>query len=77
MRKYTQKELKNLVRIGAAQDLTGYGFQEMKEFLHVHSLDKIGYSSGVYGLNGGLLQDTKTSQLYAITARNTALYMAF
>ena len=54
MRKYTQRELKNLVRIGAAQDLTGYGFQEMKEFLHVHSLDKIGYSSGVYGLNGGL-----------------------
>ena len=67
MRKYTQRELKNLVRIGAAQDLTGYGFQELKEFLH----------SGVYGLNGGLLQDTKTGQLYAITARNTALCMAF
>lgn len=77
MRKYTQKELKNLVKIGAAQDLTGYSFQQMKEFLHGHKLDKIGISSGVYGINGGLLQDTENGSLYAITARNSALFMAF
>jgi len=49
----------------------------MRDFLHAHSLEKVGYSSGVYGINGGLLQDSKTGQLYAITARNTALAMAF
>ncbi len=32
MRKYTQKELKNLAKIGAAQDLTGYSFQQMNDF---------------------------------------------
>lgn len=77
MRKYTQKELKNLAKIGAAQDLTGYSFQQMNDFLHAHKLDKIGYSSGVYGINGGLLQDTESGSLYVITARNTALCMAF
>ena len=77
MRKYTQRELKNLVNIGAAQSLTNYDFNMMKEFLHSRRLDKLGYSSGVYGINGGLLQDTETGELFAITARNTALMMAF
>ena len=77
MRKYTQKALRELVRIGAAENITNYNFEQMRDFLQAHSLDKVGYSSGVYGLNGGLLQDTKTGQLYAITARNTALCMAF
>lgn len=77
MRKYTQKALRELVKLGAAESITNYNFNQMKEFLQSHDLDKIGYSSGVYGINGGLLQDTKTGQLYAITARNTALSMAF
>lgn len=77
MRKYKQKEIKDFVRMGLAEDITNYNFDTMSEFLHAHALDKIGYSSGVYGMNGGLLQDTKTGKLYAITARNTALAMAF
>lgn len=77
MKKYTQSQIKALVKDGAAQDLTGYNFQQMNEFLHAHNLDKIGYSSGVYGLNGGLMKDTQTGELYAITARNSALFMAF
>lgn len=77
MKKYTQSQLKALVRSGAAKNITNYNFTQMNEFLHAHSLDKIGYSSGVYGLNGGLMKDTQTGQLYAITARNTALAMAF
>lgn len=77
MRKYTQRELKNLVNVGAAQSLTNYDFDMMKEFLLSRRLDKIGYSSGVYGINGGLLRDSDTGELFAITARNTALIMAF
>lgn len=77
MRKYTQKALRELVRIGAAENVTNYGFTEMRDFLRVHDLEKVGYSSGVYGINGGLLKDTQTGTLYAITARNTALSMAF
>ena len=77
MRKYTQRELKNLVAIGAAQDITTYSFEKMNEFLHSHNFDKIGYSSGVYGLNGGLIQNTETGEYYAITARNSNLFRIF
>lgn len=77
MRKYTQRQLKALVNEGVAVNITSWDFHTMNEFLHSHSLDKVGYSSGVYGLNGGLIKDTQTGQLYAITARTSALIMAF
>lgn len=32
MRKYTLKELKNLVKIGAASDITGFDFNQMNQF---------------------------------------------
>ncbi|MFR2774841.1 MAG: hypothetical protein ACLTBR_03310 [Anaerostipes sp.] len=77
MKKYRQKDIKDFVRTNLAEDITGYGFDKMKEFLHSHSLEKIGYSAGIYGINGGLLRDINTGKLYVITARNTALAMAF
>lgn len=72
MRKYTLKELRNLIRIGAAEDITGGNPPAISE-----PLDKIGYSSGIYGINGGLLQGRNTGNLYAITARNTTLFRYF
>ena len=77
MRKYKQKELKNLVSIEAAVCVNSWSFEQINELYHTKSLDKIGYSSGVYGINGGLLQDRNTGDLYAITARNTALFQLF
>ena len=77
MKKYTQRTIKQYVKDGAAVDLTNYGFEDMRDFLHSHSLDRIAYSAGVYGINGGLMRDRQSGQLYAITARNTALTMAF
>ena len=76
-RKMTQKQIKDYVRDGAAIDITNYGFDEMDQFLREHNLDKIAVSRGVNGMNGGLLQDRDTGELYAITARNSALMMAF
>ena len=40
-------------------------------------LEKVGYSSGVYGINGGLVQDTETGTLYAIIGRCTNLFILF
>ena len=77
IRKMTQKQIKDYVRDGAAIDITNYGFGEMDQFLREHNLDKIAVSRGVYGMNGCLLQDRDTGELYAITARNSALMMAF
>lgn len=74
MRKYTQKQLRELVRLGCAEDYT----HKPSEYIYtLRRLDKIGYSSGVYGLNGGLVEDMETGTLYAITARNSNLFRMF
>jgi hypothetical protein len=77
MRKYRLKEIKNLVALGMAEDITAMSFSECNEFRKAHNLDKVGYSTGVYGINGGLLQDIETGDYYAITARNTTLAQMF
>lgn len=78
MRKYTQRELKALVRTGAAVDITNHGTAEYKALMEKEKdLDKLGYSSGVYGINGGLLQGQETGALYAITARTAAAFIYF
>ena len=76
MKKYTQKELKNLVSLGAAEDITR-GNNETRDA--IESVEgyytQIGYSAGVYGCNGMLLQGHKTGKLYAITARTSAIFV--
>lgn len=75
MKKYTQKELKTLVKLGMAKDLTNATAAEVAEQWK-HG-EKVGYSSGVYGINGGLIKNTETGECYAITARNTNLFRIF
>ena len=80
MKKYTQRELKTLVRTGAAVNITNHGITEYKALIEKEKekgLDKLGYSSGIYGINGGLLQGQETGTLYAITARSTAAFIYF
>lgn len=75
MRKYRLKELRELVRCGMAHDLTNATEAEiMEQWKHC---EKIGYSSGIYGINGGLLKNTETGEYYAITARNSNLFRIF
>lgn len=64
MSKTTQKELKNGVRIGIYKP-----FDEVARCYEI-----IRASFGVYGMNGALLRDTATGDLYAITSRNSALF---
>lgn len=71
MRKYTLHELRDFVRLGLAYNATNNlpnGWE---------SLEKVGYSSGVNGINGGLLQDIKTGELYVICKRNANLFRCF
>ena len=78
MRKYTQRELKTLVRTGAAVDITNHGTAEYEALINKEKdLEKLGYSSGIYGINGGLIQGKETGTLYAITARSTAAFIYF
>ena len=74
MRKYTLKELRDLVRLGVAEDYTN----NPSEYIYtLRRLEKVGYSAGVYGINGGLVQDTETGALYAIVGRCSNLFVLF
>ena len=74
MRKYTQKELRQLVRLGVAEDCTN---KPSNYIYTLNRLDKVGYSTGVYGINGGLVQDSETGALYAIIGRCSNLFILF
>lgn len=72
MEKYTQKQLKELVKSGAAVDVTNA--MSTAEAVP-EDYKKIGYSLGVYGKNGLLLQGCESGKLYAVTARSSAIFM--
>ena len=77
MRKTTVKAIKNYIVDGVAIDITNYTFDQVKDFLKKHTIEKVAYSIGMYGINAGLIQDVASGQLYAITARNSVLFMVF
>lgn len=71
MTKYTQKQLRNMVRDGIAIDATHFSdWQDIKE-----PYKQIGYASGVYGCNGKLLYGMETGNLYAIISRTAAIFI--
>ena len=72
MKKYTLREIKRFVLLGLAQDITTASRPAIKE-----PFEKIGYSAGSYGINGGLLQGKSSGTIYAITARNSNLFYYF
>lgn len=71
--KTTLTDIRNLIKTGAARDITGLDFTAI-EFLRKHEqLETIAYSVGIYGINGALFK-AANGDLYAIKARSTALF---
>lgn len=70
MEKYTQKQLRQLVKCGAAIDVTN----ATKRGEVPENYTQIGYASGLYGCNGMLLKG-ESGQLYAVTARTSAIFI--
>lgn len=71
MNKTTLRTIKDYVRLGIATDVTNYASEDLPK-----CYNKICYSSGTYGINGGVYED-KEGNMYAITARNSNLYRIF
>lgn len=69
MEKYTLKQLKSMVKNGVAIDVTNA--KSRKDV--PESYTQVGYSAGVYGCNGMLFKG-ESGQLYAITARTSAIW---
>ena len=66
MKKTTQKNLKYLVSIGAAKCANDMDCT-------LHPIERLAVSRGVYGANGLLFRGAD-GELYAVTARNSALF---
>lgn len=74
-KKYTQKELRELVRLGIAEKLDGTD-NEYRHKIEAENgyLTQIGYAAGVYGCSGALLK-ASNGKLFAITCRCQAIYI--
>lgn len=70
MTKYTQKQLKAMVKDGVAIDVT-YA-KERKAIPEGYR--QIGYAESIYGC-GGMLLKGDSGQLYAVTSRTMAIYV--
>ena len=66
----TQKELKRLVKVGAAKDIT----HSSSRTAIPEEYSQVNYSSDVYGCNGMLFRG-HSGKLYAICARTTAIWV--
>ena len=66
--KTTQREIKRLIKVGAAIELTD------AKTINAGRLEVVALSFGVYGMNGGLFRDNESGQLYAIPSRNSILF---
>ena len=76
MTKYTQKQLKAMVKDGIAIDVSNADNEKRREIEKEEGFYRqIGYASGLYGCAGMLLQGNKTKQLYAVTGRTQAIYI--
>lgn len=73
MKRMTQKEIKNLVTLGVAEDITYLSFDDCSNLMNAHSFTTLNVSSGVYGMNGALFRD-EAGKLYAITSRTSTLF---
>lgn len=76
MERYTEKQLKSLVKEGAAIDISN-GDNATRNAIEKDEgyYTQIGYASGIYGCNGMLLKGQRTDRLYAITGRTQAIYI--
>lgn len=76
MTKYTQKQLRAMVNDGIAEDITNADNNTREELEKKEGwLRQIGYSAGVYGCNGMLLQGHNSGTLYAITSCTNAVFI--
>lgn len=71
MTKYTQKQLKEMVKYGIAVDVTN----ACDSGAIPENYCQIGYATGIYGCSGMLLKGCESGKLYAVTARTTAIYV--
>lgn len=73
MERMTQKEIRRFVALNLAEDITRLSFDACNDLMKAHRFITLNVSTGIYGMNGALLQD-EAGKLYAITSRTSTLF---
>lgn len=74
--KTTLKELRRLDNYNHAKNITGLNFDQVNELRkEENGLEVLEVSTGLYGLNGALLEGYNSKQLYVIIGRSASLLM--
>lgn len=69
-----QKDIREDIAYGIAHDLNAeYSRDDWYEYTRNLKLERIAYSSGVYGVNGSEWISRADGELYAIASRSSAL----
>lgn len=71
MTRYTQKQLKEMVKSGVATDVTNANDRSAIP----EQYRQVGYAESIYGCGGMLFQGCESGKLYAITSRTSAIYI--
>lgn len=75
MRKYTKKELKHIIELGLAIDITNLDSKTIEKYVkNEQYMEQVGYCCGIYGVSGCMLKGYKTNTYYVITSRNSNLF---
>lgn len=78
MTKVTQRSIRELVNDGIAHNLNDLdtGAPDFYETLRGLELERIQYSSGIYGINGAVFISRANGELYAVPSRSSVLFAA-
>ena len=71
----TQKAIRQLISSGLAIDANHLSYEKLYQ-LYPH-VEKVCHSEGIYGINGGVVRDSRDGQMYAIPSRSSALFIFF
>lgn len=72
-----QKDIRAALRNGVAQPLANAVEMIESGARVARDFERVSLSIGVYGKNGGMVEDTRTGQLYADACRSTHLFYFF
>ena len=78
MRRFQKSEIRGYIATGAAVDISGYSWIEIKELRQrENGFDVVGTSYSQIGITGGIAQGRETGTLYAVLSRCSALLQIF
>ena len=72
---YTLKQIKDWKKYERVTDISNLNCEQIKELREKEEyFNEVGYSHGIYGVNGCILQGHKSLNFYIITRRSVALF---